>query len=253
MKKKRVLSLLLATAMIVSLAAGCGSGGGGSENGEEQVTLTILAGQSTTDAGIEDMIDEAMAEKYPEVTLEWECVDWGNDFQPKMQQYMQSGLPDIMIGKAQDVATYAPQGILGEIDEQYLDRGLDAARENVTIDGKTYGLVYNAMYQGVYYNREMFEENGWEVPETQEDLQAIIDDCNEKGIVPFASHMIDTWAIGNVTMQFMMNDVFNNDPEWGDKFRAGETSFSDSKEAQTAYQYNKLIYDNTYPDTFSTE
>lgn len=253
MKKKRVLSLLLASAMIASLAAGCGSGGGGSDNGEEKVTLTILAGQSTTDAGIEDMIDEAMAEKYPEVTLEWECVDWGNDFQPKMQQYMQSGLPDIMIGKAQDVATYAPQGILGEIDEQYLDRGLDAARENVTIDGKTYGLVYNAMYQGVYYNREMFEENGWEVPETQEDLQAIIDDCNEKGIVPFASHMIDTWAIGNVTMQFMMNDVFNNDPEWGDKFRAGETSFSDRKEAQTAYQYNKLIYDNTYPDTFSTE
>lgn len=252
MKKKRVLSLLLASAMIASLAAGCGSGGG-SDNGEEKVTLTILAGQSTTDAGIEDMIDEAMAEKYPEVTLEWECVDWGNDFQPKMQQYMQSGLPDIMIGKAQDVATYAPQGILGEIDEQYLERGLDAARENVTIDGKTYGLVYNAMYQGVYYNRAMFEENGWKVPETQEDLQAIIDDCKEKGIIPFASHMIDTWSIGNVTMQFMMNDVFNKDPQWGDEFRAGKTSFSDSKEAQTAYQYNKLIYDNTYPDTFSTE
>ncbi len=253
MKKKRVLSLLLASAMIASLAAGCGSGGGGSDNGEEKVTLTILAGQSTTDAGIEDMIDEAMAEKYPEVTLEWECVDWGNDFQPKMQQYMQSGLPDIMIGKAQDVATYAPQGILGEIDEQYLERGLDAARENVTIDGKTYGLVYNAMYQGVYYNRAMFEENGWKVPETQEDLQAIIDDCKEKGIIPFASHMIDTWSIGNVTMQFMMNDVFNKDPQWGDEFRAGKTSFSDSKEAQTAYQYNKLIYDNTYLDTFSTE
>lgn len=252
MKKKRVLSLLLASAMIASLAAGCGSGGG-SDNGEEKVTLTILAGQSTTDAGIEDMIDEAMAEKYPEVILEWECVDWGNDFQPKMQQYMQSGLPDIMIGKAQDVATYAPQGILGEIDEQYLERGLDAARENVTIDGKTYGLVYNAMYQGVYYNRAMFEENGWKVPETQEDLQAIIDDCKEKGIIPFASHMIDTWSIGNVTMQFMMNDVFNKDPQWGDEFRAGKTSFSDSKEAQTAYQYNKLIYDNTYPDTFSTE
>ena len=51
MKKKRVLSLLLASAMIASLAAGCGSGGGGSDNGEEKVTLTILAGQSTTDAG----------------------------------------------------------------------------------------------------------------------------------------------------------------------------------------------------------
>lgn len=219
----------------------------------EKITLTVLAGQSTTDAGIEDMIDAALAEKYPNITLEWECVDWGNDFQPKMQQYLQSGLPDIMIGKAQDVATYAPLGVLGTIDDTYLDRGLDAARENVTVDGSTYGLVYNALYQGVYYNRTMFEENGWEIPKTQEQLQVIIDDCKAKDIMPFASHMVDTWSLGNVTMQFAMNDVFNHDPEWGDKFRAGEVSFTDSKEFQTAYQYNKLIFDNTFADTFSTE
>lgn len=273
MKKKTVISLMMVLAMTASMAAGCGSKEAGADTSAgsdsagaaevpadtpeagsgEAVTLTILAGQSTTDAGIEDMIDEAMSEKYPEVTLEWECVDWGNDFQPKMQQYMQSGLPDIMIGKAQDVATYAPQGILGEIDSTYLDRGLDAARENVTIDGKTYGMVYNALYQGVYYNKAMFAENNWEVPKTQEDLQKIIDDCKAKGITPFASHMVDTWSIGNVTMQFMMNDVFNKDPEWGDKFRNGEVSFSDSEDAQIAYEYNKLIFDNTYPETFSTE
>ena len=220
---------------------------------DEPVTLTVLAGQSTTDAGIEDMIDEALAEKYPNITLEWECVDWGNDFQPKMQQYMQSGLPDIMIGKAQDVSTYAPQGVLGEIDSTYLDRGMDAARENVTIDGKTYGLVYNAMYQGVYYNKAMFKENGWEIPKTLDDLQAIIDDCKEKGITPFASHMVDTWSIGNMSIQFAMNDVFNKTPDWGDKFRAGEVSFSDSEDMQNALNYNKLIYDNTFEDTFSTE
>ena len=247
MEKKK-----LYTMMMLSVCAAAGMAVAVNAE-DEPVTLTVLAGQSTTDAGIEDMIDEALAEKYPNITLEWECVDWGNDFQPKMQQYMQSGLPDIMIGKAQDVATYAPQGILAEIDETYLSAGLDAARENVTIDGKTYGLVYNAMYQGVYYNKDMFEENGWSIPNTQEELQAIIDDCNEKGIIPFASHMVDTWSIGNVTMQFMMNDVFNNEPDWGDKFRAGETSFSDSESAQTAYSYNKLIYDNTFEDTFSRE
>lgn len=276
--KKKWISMILSAAMVATVLVGCGGDGqpaaesptqpaanqeaenageesAGSEtaNTGEKVTLTVLAGQSTTDAGIEDMIDEALAEQYPNITLEWECVDWGNDFQPKMQQYMQSGLPDIMIGKAQDVATYAPQGILGEIDSTYLDRGLDAAKTNVTIDGKTYGLVYNALYQGVYYNKAMFAENGWEVPKTQEELQAIIDDCNAKGITPFASHMVDTWSIGNVTMQFMMNDVFNNDAQWGDKFRAGEVSFSDDPMVQTAYQYNKLIFDNTYPETFSTE
>ncbi len=247
MKKK-----LLCTGLAMSMVAGTMTGMVAYAE-EEPVTLTILAGQSTTDAGIEDMIDEALAEVYPNITLEWECVDWGNDFQPKMQQYMQSGLPDIMIGKAQDVATYAPQGILAEIGEDYLAAGLDAARENVTIDGKTYGLVYNALYQGVYYNRTMFAENGWEIPTTIEELQTIIDDCIAKGITPFASHMVDTWSIGNVTMQFMMNDVFNNDPTWGDKFRAGEVSFSDSEAAQTAYKYNELIFNNTYEDTFSTE
>ena len=249
--KKKVMSVLLAVTMITGTVAGTSAMVSASD--DEPVTLTVLAGQSTTDAGIEDMIDEALAEKYPNITLEWECVDWGNDFQPKMQQYLQSGLPDIMIGKAQDVSTYAPQGVLGEIDSTYLDRGLDAARENVTIDGKTYGLVYNAMYQGVYYNKSMFEENGWEIPKTLDDLQAIIDDCKEKGITPFASHMVDTWSIGNVSMQFAMNDVFNNIPDWGDKFRAGEVSFSDSKEMQNALNYNKLIYDNTFEDTFSTE
>ena len=249
--KRKMMSVLLATSMITSTMAGTAVMVSAAD--DEPVTLTILAGQSTTDAGIEDMIDEAMAEKYPNITLEWECVDWGNDFQPKMQQYMQSGLPDIMIGKAQDVSTYAPQGVLAEIDSTYLDRGLDAARENVTIDGKTYGLVYNALYQGVYYNKTMFKENGWEIPKTLDDLQAIIDDCNEKGITPFASHMIDTWSIGNVTMQFAMNDVFNNTPDWGDQFRAGTVSYSDSEAMQTALNYNKLIYDNTFADTFSTE
>ena len=141
MKKKLITSLLLIVSMTAAMLAGCSGGTQESaapqeateavedekqeettaaevSQDKEAVTLTVLAGQSTTDAGIEDMIDAALAEKYPHITLEWECVDWGNDFQPKMQQYMQSGLPDIMIGKAQDVATYAPQGVLGEIAEE---------------------------------------------------------------------------------------------------------------------------------------
>ncbi|MBQ6442072.1 MAG: extracellular solute-binding protein [Lachnospiraceae bacterium] len=279
--KKKLLSLMLGTTMAASLLAGCGgtaaapaAGNAAAETSaaeaeapaaeepvaeataaapDEAVTLTVLAGQSTTDAGIEDMIDAALAEKYPNITLEWECVGWDGEFHPKMQQYLQTGVPDIIIGKGQDVATYSSLGILNEIDSTYTDRVLDAANENVTFDGKIYGLVYNALYQGVYYNREMFKENGWDIPKTQEDLQAIIDDCNAKGITPFASHMVDTWSIGNVTMQFMMNDVFNKNPKWGDDFRAGKVSFSEDADAQTCYQYNKLIYDNTFPETFSLE
>lgn len=293
MKRKKVAGLMMAMVMAVSLAA-CGgsgnSGNGGTESGDagtesgdagtesgdagaesgdasdsnagtesdgdsEEVTLTVLAGQSTTDAGIEDMIDEALAEKYPEITLEWECVDWGNDFQPKMQQYMQSGLPDIMIGKAQDVATYAPQGILGEIDTQYLDKGLDAARENVTIDGKTYGLVYNALYQGVYYNKAMFAENKWEVPKTQMILENSWEDAMQLEQIQSDSRFIQgeaaMYLTGSWSMQFasqygddMDFGIFPYPSQSGGAKLLRETNMTFMKSADTPYgeQIDQILY-----------
>ncbi len=257
MKTKRIFALLLTATLLSGSLTGCASGSStaalGSE--EEQVTLRVLAGQSSTDAGIEDMIDEALAKKYPNIKLEWECIDWGTDFQPKMQVYMQSGLPDIMIGKGQDVTTYGSLGLLGDLtDKPYMDEVLDAAKPGVTLDGKVYGMTFNALYQGVYYNRDLFEDLGLEVPKTMDDLQHVIDVCKANGITPFATHLVDTWAIGNVTMQFATNEVFNNTPDWGDKFRAGEVSFVDSDEYSRCYENNMLIYENTWTDAaFSVE
>lgn len=52
---------LLALVCVLTLAMGLCS----FARAEETITLRVLAGQSTTDAGIEDMIDAALAEKYP--------------------------------------------------------------------------------------------------------------------------------------------------------------------------------------------
>ena len=230
--KKKVLSLILCATMMTGLLAGCGSGSTSettatetateettqaesaeeteeasaeateetteaasdvADIGDEPITITILAGQSTTDTGTEDMITEAVAKVYPNITLEWECVSW-NDLAPKMQQYMQSGLPDIIIGKGQDVATYAPLGVLGDLTgTPAVDRVLEDATAGVTVDGKVYGIVYNALYQGVYYNRALFEKYNVAIPTTQEELQQAIDTFNEAGITPFASHFVDGW------------------------------------------------------------
>jgi len=271
MRMKKILALLLTAIMVATLAVGCGSGssqGTGStqttsdqpkqtesSGSEEKVTLRVLAGQSTTDAGIEDLIDEALAKKYPNITLEWECVGWGQDFNAKMQQYMQSGLPDIMVGKAQDVTTYGLKGVLGDMTgKPYLNEVMEAAIPGVTIDGKVMGLVYNALYQGVYYNRKIFEEYNIQIPETMEELDAIVQKLKSVGITPFATHFLDTWSIGNITMQFAINEVFSKEPKWGDKFRAGEVSFVTSPEYQRCYQNVKYLYDNTWTDeTFSLE
>ena len=64
------------------------------QQNEEGILLTVLAGQSTSDAGIEDMIDEVLAEKFPNVKLQCECVDWGEQFNSQMQGRFASGYYD---------------------------------------------------------------------------------------------------------------------------------------------------------------
>ena len=57
----------------------------------EDICLSVLAGQSTPDAGIEDMIDEKVAEILPNVRLEWECVDWGDNFDADLNARFAAG------------------------------------------------------------------------------------------------------------------------------------------------------------------
>ena len=155
-------------------------------------TLRILDGQSTTDAGMEKIIDAALAAKYPSIKLDWEIVGWGTELNAKVQQYMQSGLPDIIVGKGQDLATYSSRKILAAITgKPYLKNVLDDAVKSATFGGVTYGVEFNALYQGVYYNRKIFQDNGIAIPKTQADLAAVIKKLNGLGITPFATHFLD--------------------------------------------------------------
>ena len=186
MRRKRLLITI--GIMLMTVLTSCGTREG-DEPEREQIKLSVLAGQSTSDAGIEDMINEWMEEEYPQVTLELECVDWGDGFNSKIQGRFAAGdIPDIMIGKAQDVQTYARTGNLGEISARCSGKIEPWALETVTSDGKVYGVPYNAWYQGVIYNKGIFEELDLEPPETEEELEQVTERLKEAGIVPFAAH-----------------------------------------------------------------
>ena len=94
MKKKKCAGILLAISMFIS--------GGCTENRQEDteirkpVTIRILAGLSTTYSGTDDMIEDAVTERFPQVELQWECVDWGEDFFDRMRARLSSGdVPDM--------------------------------------------------------------------------------------------------------------------------------------------------------------
>ena len=215
---------------------------------EEKVLLTVLAGESTSDPGMADLIHERIEKAFPNVELEWENVDWGERFSVRLNAMLSSGeAPDIIIGKAQDIQAFYPTGALGMFPETLASRLADEAVEAGMADGKLYGLVYNQLYQGVLYNKNIFWRYNFEVPKSEKELAAIVDRLNRVGQTPFAAHFQETWHTGNILMQFAIGDVFSKEPDWGDRLRAGEVSFTDpayrSCAQKVAYQY-----ENTWTD-----
>ncbi len=47
---------------------------------------------------------------------------------------------------------------------------------------------------GVLYNRDMFEEHGWQIPTTWDELVALCDEIQAEGILPFYFGFKDTWT-----------------------------------------------------------
>ena len=215
---------------------------------EEKVLLTVLAGESTSDPGMADLILERIEKAFPNVELEWENVDWGERFSVRLNAMISSGeAPDIIIGKAQDVQAFYPTGALGVFPDKLGESLTPEAVMAGMAEGKLYGLVYNQLYQGVLYNKNIFWRYNFETPRTEAELAAIVNRLQSVGRTPFAAHFQETWHTGNILMQFAIGDVFSKEPDWGDRLRAGETSFSDSAYRGCA---EKVInqYKNTWSD-----
>lgn len=60
------------------------------------------------------------------------------------------------------------------------------ALDYVKYDGKQYALPYIGFYEGMYYNKDLFEANNIKVPTNWEELLAAVDAFNKLKIVPIA-------------------------------------------------------------------
>lgn len=80
---------------------------------------------------------------------------------------------------------------ISEVKQAYLD--MDKELEFVPKKG-VYALPYVANAAGVLYNKDMFEEHGWEIPETWSEFTALCDEIKAAGIQPMYAGYKDTWT-----------------------------------------------------------
>ena len=230
--KKKIIASLLTLAMAVSLLAGCSNSGSSTltssdvqdteqessaENNEmvqeagsgEAVTIKVFSNLPDRKNGqglVEQMIiDEYMAAN-PNVTIEVEALD-EEAYKTKFKAYAMDGMPDVVSiwGQPSFLDEVLDAGVLAELNEaDYADYGFIAGSlEGFKKDDKLYGLPRNTDIMLIYYNQKMFDDNGWKVPATYDELKKLCADIKAAGITPIAMDGGDGWP-----MACFLTDIF---------------------------------------------
>jgi raffinose/stachyose/melibiose transport system substrate-binding protein len=122
------------------------------------------------------------------------------------------------------------------------DKLLPWAYESGIIEGELYSvpLTYESMV--LIYNKTLFEEKGWEVPTTLEELEALAEAAEAEGIHPFSYGNAD-WQPSN---EHLMGIYLNNyaGPENVYKALIGEKKWTDPEFVEATQLLKTHIADN---------
>ena len=195
MKGKRIK--YLGTALCCMLAAlsvwGCGA-----SSGNEKVEIEIVQYKPEASAYFA-AVEEEFNATHDDIQLK---ISSPNDAMTILRtRFIREDYPDIIgIGgdinysyfvDAQILADVSGYEGLKDINQGYLD--IAESLELVPTQG-TYIVPYVANAAGVLYNRDMFEEHGWEIPETWAEMTALCEEIKAEGILPFYFGFKDIWT-----------------------------------------------------------
>lgn len=194
--KKKGIAMLLMAAMV---SVGCSSQIVLAE--EEQVTLKVFSNLPDRKNGqglVEQMIIDEYMKENTNVKIEVEALD-EEAYKTKFKAYSMEGMPDVVSiwGQPAFLDEVVEAGVLAELNpEDYTDyKFVEGSLNGFTYDGKLYGLPRNTDVACIYYNQKMFQDNGWEVPATYEELLALAGKITEKEIIPMAMAGGDGWPM----------------------------------------------------------
>lgn len=198
MKTKKLLSLLLALVMVLSLAA-CGSGNDKpqnnqpSENNQQQtsdegsssgpVELTFWAGLTGADlAAMEGMVNN-FNESQSNITVNFTSLSWSEIFAKLETSFNTSSGPDAMLMHVTDIPVYGSRGMLTPLDDIASACGIQEADypksvwEGAFCDGTQYAIPWDYHHMAIYVNKAMFEAAGLDPNAAFEDEASFLAAC----------------------------------------------------------------------------
>jgi raffinose/stachyose/melibiose transport system substrate-binding protein len=220
--KRKVLGTILCVVMVSSLFMGCGNSKKASESDSSGPTKAADAAADSTgseisgdieiftrwadgdsSAYIQEVADDYMAEN-PKVKI---TVSAANNADYKQQinvRLASSAAPDIYFawsgvyaenfaegGRALDLTDYV------KADSEWFNTIIGNQWGPFTFDDKIYGVPIIMDGKTFYYNQDIFNELGLQVPETWDEFMTVLDALGKTDYIPISLGNSEDWATGH--------------------------------------------------------
>ena len=237
MKRKNAISAVLAVTMLAAaILPGCGAD---KDSGKTEIEILQYKPEAAT---YFDKVEDEFNATHDDIHL---TISAPNDASTIMRtRFVREDYPDIIgIGGDINYSYYVDADILADVSDypglsdikqSYVD--ILEALEITPKDG-TYGVPYVANAAGILYNKDMFEEHGWQIPESWDELIDLCQEIQSEGILPFYFGFRDTWTClapwNSLAVDLAPADTCK-------QVNAGETTFSDEYR-ETAEKCMELV------------
>lgn len=173
-------------------------------------------------------------------------------------RFVREDYPDVVaIGGDASYADFVDSNILADVSGypgmEKVQPAYQEIMKSVTyvpMDG-IYGVPYIANAAGMLYNKDMFAEKGWELPETWDEFIALCEQIKAEGeVLPLYLGFLDTWTIlspwNSMLVELVPSDHIR-------KVNAGEAKFADYYREPAEKLLKLLDYAEDGPMAYSYE
>lgn len=248
MKKRmrRMAGALIAGCIVLGLA-GCGKG---KESGVTEIEIVHYKPEAVK--AFEE-IAERFNETHDDIHL---TIESPNEAMTILKtRFIREDYPDIIgIGGDINYSNFLDADLfmdisdfegIADVKQAYLD--MDKELEFVPKEG-IYALPFAGNASGVLYNKDIFEEHNWEIPETWSEFIALCDEMEAEGVQPLYFGFKDTWTC---LAPWNALAVGLSDSDTCNQVNMGNTTFTDSYREVAEKMKVLLEYSQPNPYAYS--
>jgi raffinose/stachyose/melibiose transport system substrate-binding protein len=224
------IAFIAAGAAVVLALSGCAGSSSPSESADGPLEISFLTG-SAEGTGSAFTMDKLVTDYGNDATLSMDYL--GADMDQKIQlMASQDALPTFFqVGTPAQIVELYESGKIVDLEPVLEELGVLDNLNPLSVDiikntygGKLVGLPLEVAIEGFWYNKQIFADNGIEIPETWDDLEAAAAKLEAAGIQPFATAGKPGWPVTRLISGYIQRDV---GPDALKDVAAGEAAFTD--------------------------